>query len=230
MDTLVIYTTHQFNDNVDFFIKHGLANRDDVHFLFVINGDIKLQLPSYPNVEQVNRENVGHDFGGWSYGLFLNDNYTKYRYYVFINSTVRGPFMPLWAEEDWIRCFTNLITNNIKLVGISVSEEIQSHVQSMFFATDKVGVEVAINHGIFSRHVYEIVDRWTLIVEKEVGLSVAIKSSGYLIDSVLDSYSLHNPYKFGYCGRKLYPIECIFVKCIDFFPLTHIAKEYSTIV
>src|SRR5690349_3866332 len=71
-DILCIYVFHEMNNAVKFFIENGIYRSKHVDFHIVINNpDTKLvDIPSYVNV--TNRENVGHDFGGWSSVLHKN--------------------------------------------------------------------------------------------------------------------------------------------------------------
>lgn len=54
--------------NAEFFIRHALHDHAD--FIFIVNGDAKLQFPTHlPNVKVINRSNTCYDLGahGQSY-------------------------------------------------------------------------------------------------------------------------------------------------------------------
>ena len=53
--TIVIYVFHVVNDNVKYFIEHGLFESKTIDFIIVCNGNIKLNVPDY--VKYINREN-----------------------------------------------------------------------------------------------------------------------------------------------------------------------------
>ena len=89
MKTLVIYVTHVINENVKYFLGNGGIIEDkNINYLIVLNGpDLKID-NKWENVRVINRKNVGHDFGGWSHGLFkCGEDIWKYERYIFINST-----------------------------------------------------------------------------------------------------------------------------------------------
>jgi hypothetical protein len=77
--------------------------------------------------------------------------------YVFVNSSVRGPILPWYAQktQHWTELFTQKITKSVKLVGPSISCEHycirergklrcrkNAHVQSVAFATDQACANV----------------------------------------------------------------------------------------
>lgn len=49
----------------------------------------------------------------------------RYRYILFINSSVRGPYLPAYWPKSvhWTRIFTDRITDRTKLVGPTISCE-----------------------------------------------------------------------------------------------------------
>jgi hypothetical protein len=104
------------------------------------------------NVLVLAKENECLDFGGWRYGLdWIGWRGRGYRYFVFLNSSVRGPYVPLYVPRaiHWTTLFTQLIResgdgygdNNgpIKLVGMTINCHLhRPHVQSMLWVTDYV--------------------------------------------------------------------------------------------
>jgi hypothetical protein len=111
------------------------------------------QFPEWRNLVVLRKENDCFDFGGWRYALdHIPWREKAYRYFVFLNSSLRGPFVPLYVPPSihWTTLFTQLLkhdgdgftsTNNgpIKLVGLTITcYANRTHVQSMFWATDYV--------------------------------------------------------------------------------------------
>lgn len=233
--TIIIYTTNVFNDNMDFFIKHGVKERNDVDFLFVINGPDTIDLPKYNNVKCLNRKNGGRDFGGWSHGLFMKIDdqylYQKYEKFILINSSVRGPFLPVWAKDiDWIKVFTDLLTDNVKLAGttigvVEVDCKRLPHVQSMLLVTDQIGIQIGIDNGIFTLNCDTIDLKQNIITQKEIGFSTYILQNNYNIACLLSAYKgidfrdpkdaelMENPFREKeYYGMDIHPYEIIFKK------------------
>jgi hypothetical protein len=82
--TLVLYVFHEYNKLVKYFIENAIFKADDVDFIIICNNkETDYEAPDY--VKRVWRDNKGYDFGGWSEGLFDDDNYKKYDYYIFAN-------------------------------------------------------------------------------------------------------------------------------------------------
>lgn len=233
----VIYTFHEYNPNVEFFIKYGLFDSEKIHFYIVINStDITINLNQYRNIKTYNRNNFGHDFGAWSYCLFQKtlgqESLVKdsYDYYIFINSSVKGPFLPVWYnEKDWTKLFVKHINNDLKLFGTSIGNyDNNVHVQSMLLVTDKIGLKIGIDNNIFDKEPKSM-DRWDVIVQKELGFSKFILSNGYNIGCLLASFQdvdfrvqkifINNLNVFGhddYYGIEVHPYEVIFIKVPKF--------------
>ena len=113
-------------------------------------------LPRLPsNVRVVRHPNECFDWGtfGWVVNSGLVDT-APYKYFIFLNSSVRGPFLPpYWpAGVHWSRILSERLRGEVKLVGSTIScegafkggvltgEKRQNpHVQSYIVATDQVG-------------------------------------------------------------------------------------------
>ena len=48
---------------------------------------------------------------------------SQYRYIVWLNSSVRGPFLPAYlrGKMHWTAAFTSRITDSVKLVGSTIN-------------------------------------------------------------------------------------------------------------
>ena len=68
----------------------------------------------------------------------------KYKYFFFINSSARGPFLPNYWTEPWWNIFTNKFMLNPKLAatGPYLSTEFHPHIQSFFIALDMRGLNI----------------------------------------------------------------------------------------
>jgi hypothetical protein len=126
-----------------------------VDYVIIVNGDTKVTDFSrlmLPNVWIARRENSCYDGGAIGEVLDENPELWGYKYYVLINSSVRGPFLPRYwpASMSWTVAFTQLITDKVKLVGTTISCESQVHVQSMVLATDQLGLKVMQEEGALS--------------------------------------------------------------------------------
>ena len=105
------------------------------------------------------------------------------------------------------------------------------HVQGMFLATDKVGLKVGIEEGIFNLEDYGIgfveayKSKFDVIFEKEIGFSQFILQHGYNIGCLMSCYKNvdfrkgepkfkgNDPWgKDSYFSCNLHPYELIFFK------------------
>ena len=221
--TVVVYTFHEITENVKFFVRHGIFKSFLIDFIIVCNGPHKIDVPEY--VTYINRENIGHDFGGWSHAIHSLDLEDKYQYFVLINSSVRGPFIPAWSPmKNWVDIFTRLIDYQTKLVGTSIGiYNYMAHIQSMVLVFDKIGLEIGIKEEIFEKNPIQR-PRWDIITNKEVGFSQAILKKGYKIRPILDAYynsyigirplvkDLDHLLGNRYFGTYLHPYDVIFIK------------------
>lgn len=196
---LVLYVFHQYNERVKYFIEHALFEDKDVDFIFIYNGsntyqdnentNILLNLPPY--VKKMYRENVGYDFGGWSDALLTQELYKKYDMFIFVNSSVMGPFLPSYYKGKWTDIYLEGLTNNIKLFGSTINtiqNPLQmSHVQSYIFAMNQQTLEYLMECNIFSMTNYAstFLDA---VWNKEVLMSRKIIEKGWNIGSLFDYY------------------------------------------
>lgn len=221
--TVVVYVFHIINENVRFFLQHGLFESPYINFIFVCNGPHSLDVPKF--VKYINRENVGHDFGGWSHAIFTENLLENYDFIVLLNSSVRGPFIPPWSfEKNWVRIFTHFLDYQTKLVGTTLGiDEYLTHIQSTVLVMDKVGLEIGIKENIFEK-IPVARDKRDVVLHKEIGFSQAIMKHGYKIRSILSAYyntditpvsvlrSRVHHLNGWYYGTNLHPYEIIFIK------------------
>tara|TARA_B100001175_G_scaffold248677_1_gene215554 strand:- start:10517 stop:11542 length:1026 start_codon:yes stop_codon:yes gene_type:complete len=117
---LVLYVFHIYNDRVADFIKNAIFKDENVDFIIICNCDpIKFDFPNY--VKIIFRENKGCDFGGWSDGLLTNDLYKDYDNFIFVNSSVTGPYLDSNYKGKWTDKYINGLKNNVKLFGSTIN-------------------------------------------------------------------------------------------------------------
>ena len=116
-------------------------------------GQLNATLPHALNVERVDRPNRGLEFCGVkqvldSLGVLLSGA-SRFAFFVFINSSVRGPFVPTYSvllRMSWVSALTSLLSESTRLVGISFNccdwpptncpSYDSVHLQSFVLATD----------------------------------------------------------------------------------------------
>ena len=174
--TLVLYVFHLFNERVDFIM---ICN----------NKTTEYTVPSY--VKKVARENIGYDFGGWSEGLLKDDLYKNYDHFIFVNSSVIGPFLPSYFKGKWTDVYIEPLRGKMKLFGTTINTMgkplDKSHVQSYIFSMNIETLEFLIHHGIFSIKNFTV-DLYDTVLHREIMMSRIIRNNGWNIGSLLPYY------------------------------------------
>lgn len=208
MKTLVLYVFHQYNERVDYFIKHAVFQDENVDFIFISNGD-PIQIPG---IHIIYRENVGYDFGGWSHALLTNGLYQKYDHFIFVNSSVMGPYLPSYYKGKWTDIYIQGL-QDVKLFGSTINamrnKLTLAHVQSYIFAMDKTTLEYLIECEIFSmtNHAATFDDA---IHKKKILMSRKIVENNWNIGSLLPYYkgvdfTVQTPHCPLFLGDTMYP-------------------------
>ena len=187
---LVLYVFHVYNDRVKHFINNSIFKDTNVDFIIISNDkNNHFEVPEY--VKTLYRDNIGYDFGGWSDALLTNNLYENYDNFIFVNSSVIGPFIPSYCKEKWTDIYINGLQNNIKLFGSTINTIEDplnmSHIQSYIFAMDKTTLIYLIKCEIFSMTNYAKTF-YDAIFQKEVFMSRKIIENNWNIGSLLPYY------------------------------------------
>lgn len=186
-----------YKNNLLYFLENGLL--DNIDYYFIINGKHTIEFPIQTNIKIIERENVGFDFGAYSYAI-TNIIKNKYDYYIFLNATVKGPYLN--NNKNWLDTFLELFTEKVKLVGTSIcftkDERVKTafniesiyYVQSMFFIINKELFEYLIINNFFNDE--KILNKETIlqniVINKEIRLSHLTYKSGGNINCYLSKY------------------------------------------
>lgn len=234
-EVLLIYVwanthSHAYG-NLKYFIDNAVRENDGVDYYFIlqrvdnktINESTMPVLPS--NGQYLQHDNECFDFGtvGWFFNRFtygnpwinqsiIGENGMKkfnlqaYRYFILLNSSIRGPFFPPYYLQFlldyqtetkkifyWYYVFTKRLNSKIKLTGCTISCLPVPHIQSYILAMDFVGLTILLKpgsggssqaEGIFG--CYPIKNHVSL--NSEVPSSNRILQAGYMIDCLLTKY------------------------------------------
>jgi len=198
MKTAIIYSyfeTDQTIFNMEFYSKHGIMNSETEFYIIVISGYLcTVTLPNYPNLVILKRDNIGFDLGAHNYALkWLDENKLSFQYYIFMDSSVIGPFLPTYYPKSlhWSNIFTSKITNNVKLVGTTIScvpiidtKNGGPKINGYCFATDYIGLNILKHSGkIFKDH-DTIID----FIQANYDITTSIMEKNYTIDCLLYKY------------------------------------------
>ena len=187
---LVLYVFHIYNDRVKQFIEKCIFKDENVDFIIISNNKNNIiDVPDY--VKILYRENIGYDFGGWSDALLTSNLYKNYDNFIFVNSSVIGPFIPSYCKDKWTDIYINGLTNNVKLFGSTINTIVdplnKSHVQSYIFSMNKTTLKYLIDCEIFSVTNYAKTFQ-DAIWKKEVLMSRKIIENNWNIGSLLSYY------------------------------------------
>lgn len=226
--------------NLEYFLKKGLHGAAD--FVFVFNGatDANKLVPAHENVRIIQRENNCFDLGGMGEVLRKDDLWRKYKRFITMNASIRGPFLPMYTSACWTDLFLDKITPRTKLVGTTLNCDPAPHVQSMIWATDDVGMAILLDpafaHSAGVDDIYGTKDdpvglsfcheTMAQAVHTEIGSTRLILGQGYDVDVLMTAYaSAKSPQ--GYCekgqftdvlydrkyyGSNIHPYETVFIK------------------
>ncbi|ROW06020.1 hypothetical protein VMCG_04633 [Cytospora schulzeri] len=145
---LVLYTYAESDNaraNLNFFISNGLHGNAD--FVFIFNGETTAPdlLPDEPNIRIVRRNNTCFDIGAMGEVLGKDDLWKKYKRFITMNASIRGPFFPVHSPSCWTDKFLGRITEKVKLVGTTLNCLPRTHLQSMLLATDEIGMSILLD-------------------------------------------------------------------------------------
>jgi hypothetical protein len=236
--TLIVYifaNTYAFyEENLAFFIRAAVRQSHNADYYFILQqmgnkivNETKLPiLPS--NAHYVQHENKCFDIGtiGWFLSSGMIDK-NGYKYFIFLNSSIRGPFIVSYYDSPWYTLFTRRLNDHIKLVGCTINCEIAPHVQSYLWTLNLETLDFFLkNTTVFACHK----TKGDTIGNAEVFASQIILKSGYGIDSLMTKYigvdfrlnfiknctnEINPTYDKASSGITLDPYEVVFVKMKD---------------
>jgi hypothetical protein len=212
----------EYRTNLDFFLKKGVyANDEHIDYFIVVNGITTYSFPHYSNVKVCYRENTGFDFAGYNYGINESNKTGKeYEYYIFINSTCRGPFLPEYCNhmkwtEPFIREFYK--DSDVKMVGATINlllNDFKPHVQSYFFALKVDALNYVQQNGLFER-IYN--KREEVIYNQEIELSLLLLRNGWNITCLVPEYQNINYAQLLYEYKEGTTHQCIIKNNLIFY-------------
>lgn len=186
-------------DNIEYFLSNGLES--DMHYIFIINGPYTVKFPTRNNIDILLRKNSGYDFGAWAYALRNHKRLAnlEFDYYLFINASVKGPYIQPSEKGSWYKQFTHLINEEVRLVGTTINihtVDIQSlekkgfhtpftHVQSMVFCMDRECLKF-LRPKVF--YISKKESFGDIIVNHEIGMSQYVLKNGWNISCLAKRY------------------------------------------
>jgi len=149
---LVLYHYYEkdqsYIDNFAHFLRFGYNS--SLNYLIIVAGECLVELPSLDNVQYLFAENKNFDYGGYCEAIQTLDLWQQYDFYFFVNSSVRGPFVPTYYNQNWINLFLDQFSDEIGIVGSAISMTPSGHSISRLYH-EKYGNLERNNH--FLAHV-----------------------------------------------------------------------------
>lgn len=233
----VIYSYFEKNEeyrtNLIYFLKHGYIRSPSIDYIFVVNGSHTVVFPQGNNIRVCLRENSGFDFQGYYTGLLCIRK--KYAHYSFVNSSVRGPFIPHYISDfKWYQPFINLLKGTTKLVGCVINVQSPTplfklstygpHVQSYCFMMDNECMEYLMTETDLFAKQYQ--DKNDVITNQEIKMSTYVLHKGWNISCLIKEYQGVDYRNNNTCcqivddilwnknslGRVIHPFESMFSK------------------
>lgn len=192
-------------ENLDFFLKNGVVPTCD--YFFNIVGASSVIQPPYENCRFYFSENDDMDYGGFRNLINNYIDICKYEFFIFLNSTVRGPYYKAndaKNEANWSEHFISPLNGDIHLSGAAISilhpssphaqdfhaehnsKGVIPHVQSMAYTMTRQLLEMLLAAGFFDRSLNN--SRNNIISGYELFLSTLVLKVGYNISASLPRY------------------------------------------
>lgn len=204
---LVIYHYFEkdasYRENLLHFFLFGVLPQLD--YVFVVSGDCSVDLPDLPNVRYSFTESKRSDFGGYAQSINEGLDFSPYDNIFFINSSVRGPFVPPHYSEPWFESFLEQMHGDIGMVGSSICTLKQdfrhsinyqaryggnppySHVQTMAYVLRKEVLTQLIADGFYRED--RDATKTLAIEDYEIHLSQLVLKLGWNLRCLLPEFN-----------------------------------------
>lgn len=206
---LILYHFFQKDEiyikNFCHFLQFGYEEENE--YIIIISGFYDIDLPTAPNIRYIFTENKNNDYGGYCKAISELDGILDFDHIFFINSSVRGPYLPPSNGEikSWTEKFTDRFNDDIGIVGSTINilpanspitpiyrkaftESKQlSHVQTTAYTLKKDTLVKLIKSGFFDEK--PNLSKEDVIARYEVRLSQLILSFGLNLKCMLPEYN-----------------------------------------
>ena len=177
-------------ENLLFFLRCGLLERRDVRFNFTVvtEADRRSLFPEASNVKVRHFHPSPSDLAAHAWAT--QQDKTPYDYYVFMNSTCRGPFLPAYENRDWTDIVVSRLAGKVKLVGpvleLSPPNKDDPHGDKPFVHTYMFALDRESMGWIRSLKSWSpTCDKTTAVRDLERGISAEVLRRGANVESFL---------------------------------------------
>lgn len=192
-----------YKDNFNHFLFFGLDEIND--FIIIVSGVCSLDIPIHKkNIKVFNLENFNLDYGAYCKLIQSEFHIHDYEFIFFINSSVRGPFIPPYIKETWTNIFINFFNSNVGAVGSTINilnplceqslhynkifnESEVSHIQTTAYCLSRESLQLLIDCGFYNEN--SILDKISIISKYEIRMSQILLNNGYQIRSICPEFN-----------------------------------------
>lgn len=208
---LVIYhyyeKDHSYIDNFLHFIQ--FAYRPELNYLIVIAGTVSIKLPQARNIAYFSAKNQNFDYGGYAQAIKNLKFESNYANFIFVNSSVRGPFLPPHFPKTWANHLLDIRSDSVGIVGTAISltpshhaiskmyhkkygyvernKNVLAHVQSTCYAISQSVLCALIKDGFYDAH--EALSKDETVRDYEIRLSQILLAQGLNLKCMLPEYN-----------------------------------------
>jgi hypothetical protein len=223
---LVVYhyyeKDHSYIDNFSHFIR--FAYQPDLDYLIVVAGSYSIELPRAENITYFFATNQNFDFGGYAQAIKALQFDTGYEHFIFVNSSVRGPFLPAYCKKMWIENLLDHFDQDVGIVGTVISltpshhaiaklyhekygyldrnRHILSHVQSTCYALPRSILCHLIATGFYETA--HSLSKDETVRDYEIRLSQILLEQGCNLKCLLPEY---NTFDYRFFDREINPFS-----------------------
>jgi hypothetical protein len=205
--TVIVYHYYEkdskYRDNLIYFLSVGILDEHD--YYIVTAGRCTIELPEKENIFYIKTTNKNNDYGGYS--EFIKTAAHKlqnYKFFIFVNSSVRGPFLPNYSPSDWTVPFVKKLSKDTHLVGSTINVlplhseyskilgKISSypppftHIQTTSYALTSEALNYLISIGFYDND--RVMSKDEVIAFYELRLSREIIKNGWNFSSIAPLY------------------------------------------
>lgn len=192
-----------YRDNLVFFLS--TADLDSVDLFLVVADSPIPKLPAFPRLRVIKTRNLNLDYGGYIQALAQIETLEAYEALIFVNSSVRGPFLLRGTDGPWFTHFIRPLSGDVHLVGSSINHlplgsryarryrslfehpEPLSHVQTTAYAMTQAAFAHLASIGFYADQ--GEYPKEEVIFRYELRLSQEILAKGWNLATLLEGYS-----------------------------------------
>jgi hypothetical protein len=208
---LVIYHYYEkdqsYIDNFSHFIQ--FAYKPHLNYVIVVAGSYTVDLPKASNIEYVFTHNENFDYGGYATAIKTLGSSDSCGHFIFVNSSVRGPFLPANARLSWEQILLDLFDPSVGVAGTAISltpshhsiaklyhskygktalnERILSHVQTTCYVLPKDSLRFLVDSGFYD--ITQALSKDEVVCDYEIRLSQLLLEHGRDLKCILPEYS-----------------------------------------